>query len=62
MDNWFFVSFLYYLRTKREEIIDFIIKEASKELTQYKKHQYDEKERKTPDVNNKHPGNKKKTH
>ena len=54
----------YYLNrgTKREEIIDFIIKEASKELTQYEEHQYDEKERKTPDVNNKHPGNKKKTH
>ena len=58
----FFFDILFGSRTKREEIIDFIIKEASKELTQYEEHQYDEKERKTPDVNNKHPGNKKKTH
>ena len=56
----FFFDILFGSRTKREEIIDFIIKEASKELTQYEEHQYDEKERKTPDVNNKHPGNKKK--
>ena len=58
----FFFDILFGSRTKREEIIDFIIKEASKELTQYEEHQYDEKERKNPDVNNKHPGNKKKTH
>ena len=47
---------------KREEIIDFIIKEASKELTQEKEDEKNKKERKAPDVENKHPGNKKKTH
>ena len=56
----FFFDILFESRTKREEIIDFIIKEASKELTQYKENQYENKERKAPDVNNKHPGNKKK--
>jgi hypothetical protein len=45
-----------------ELIIDFLIKEASKQLTQTKEGENEEKERKDPDVNNKHPGNKKKTH
>lgn len=39
-----------------------MINKASKELTQEKEDQYQNKERKTPDVNNKHTGNKKKTH
>ena len=58
----FFFDIIFGSQTKKEQIIDFITKEASKELTQYKKNQYENKERKAPDVNNKHPGNKKKTH
>ena len=58
----FFFDIIFQTQTKREEIIDFIVKEASKELTQYKENQYENRERKAPDVNNKHPGNKKKTH
>ncbi len=58
----FFFDIIFGSHTKKEQIIDFITKEASKELTQYKKNQYENKERKAPDVNNKHPGNKKKTH
>lgn len=46
----------------RSKIIKFLIKEASKELTQYREGEYENKERKPPDVYNKHPGNKKKTH
>ena len=58
----FFFVIIFGSQTKKEQIIDFITKEASKELTQYKENQYENKERKAPDVNNKHPGNKKKTH
>ena len=58
----FFFDIIFGSQTKKEQIIDFITKEASKELTQYKENQYENKERKAPDVNNKHPGNKKKTH
>ena len=57
-----FFDIIFGSQTKKEQIIDFITKEASKELTQYKENQYENKERKAPDVNNKHPGNKKKTH
>lgn len=46
----------------RSKIIKFLIKEASKELTQYREGEYENKERKPPDIYNKHPGNKKKTH
>ena len=56
----FFFDIIFGSQTKKEQIIDFITKEASKELTQYKENQYENKERKAPDVNNKHPGNKKK--
>ena len=58
----FFFDIIFGTQTKREEIIDFIVKEASKELTQYRENQYENKERNPPDVYNKHPGNKKKTH
>ena len=58
----FFFDIIFGSQTKKEQIINFITKEASKELTQYKENQYENKERKAPDVNNKHPGNKKKTH
>ena len=58
----FFFDIIFGTKTKREEIIDFIVKEASKELTQHREKQYENKERNPPDVNNKHPGNKKKTH
>ena len=58
----FFFDIIFGSQTKKEQIIDFITKEASKELTQYKENQYENKERKAPDVNNKHPRNKKKTH
>ena len=58
----FFFDIIFGSPKKREEIIDFIIKEASKELTQEKKDEKNKKERKAPDVENKHPGNKKKTH
>ncbi len=58
----FFFDIIFGSQTKKEQIIDFITKEASKELTQYKENQYENKERKAPDINNKHPGNKKKTH
>ena len=58
----FFFDIIFGSQTKKEQIIDFITKEASKELTQYKEKQYENKERKAPDLNNKHPGNKKKTH
>ena len=58
----FFFDIIFGTQTKREEIIDFIVKEASKELTQYRENQYENKERNSPDVYNKHPGNKKKTH
>lgn len=58
----FLFDLIFETQTKREQIIDFIVKEASKELIQYKENQYNNKERKTPDVYNKHPGNKKKTH
>ena len=58
----FFFDIIFGSPKKREEIIDFIIKEASKELTQEKEDEKNKKERKAPDVENKHPGNKKKTH
>ena len=58
----FFFDIIFGTQTRREEIIDFIVKEASKELTQYRENQYENKERNPPDVYNKHPGNKKKTH
>ena len=58
----FFFDIIFGTQAKRGEIIDFIVKEASKELTQYRENQYENKERNPPDVYNKHPGNKKKTH
>ena len=58
----FFFDIIFGSPKKREEIIDFIIKEASKELTQEKEDEKNKKERKAQDVENKHPGNKKKTH
>lgn len=58
----FFFDLIFGTQTKKERIIDFIVKEASKELTQYREDQYENKERNSPDANNKHPGNKKKTH
>lgn len=58
----FFFDLIFGTQTKKEQIIDFIIKKASKELTQEKEYENNKKERKNPDVNNKHPGNKKKTH
>lgn len=58
----FFYDLITEPRTKKEKIIDFIIKQGSKELTQENISKNRIKERKTPDVNNKHPGNKKKTH
>lgn len=58
----FFFDLIFGTHNKRKQIIDFIIKEASKELTQEKEDEKNNKERKSPDVNNKHPGNKKKTH
>lgn len=41
----FFFDIIFGTQTKREEIIDFIVKEASKELTQYRENQYENKER-----------------
>lgn len=58
----FFFDLIFGTQTKKERIIDFIVKEASKELTQHREDQYENKERNSPDANNKHPGNKKKTH
>lgn len=58
----FFFDLIFETRNKREQIINFITKEASKQLTQKKEDEKNKKERKIPDVNNKHPGNKKKTH
>ena len=58
----FFFDLIFGTQTKKEQIIDFIIKKASKELTQEKEYENNKKGRKNPDVNNKHPGNKKKTH
>lgn len=58
----FLFDIIFSTQTKKEQIIDFIIKEASKELTQYRIGQYENKERNSPDIYNKHPGNKKKTH
>lgn len=58
----FFFDLIFETRNKREQIINFITKEASKQLTQEKEDEKNKKERKIPDVNNKHPGNKKKTH
>ena len=58
----FFFDLIFGTPNKREKIIDFIVKEASKQLTQEKEDEKNKKERKTPDVNNKHPGNMKKTH
>lgn len=58
----FFFDLIFGTNKKREQIIDFIVKEASKQLTQEKEDEKDKKERKSPDVNNKHPGNMKKTH
>ena len=58
----FFFDLIFGTQTKREQIIDFITKEASNQLTQEKEDEKNKKERKTPDVHNKHPGNMKKTH
>lgn len=58
----FFFDLIFGERRKREQIINFIINEASKQLTQEKEDEKNKKVRKTPDVENKHPGNKKKTH
>ncbi|WP_305557323.1 transposase [Methanobrevibacter sp. V74] len=44
----FLFDLIFETQTKREQIIDFIVKEASKELIQYKENQYNNKERKTP--------------
>lgn len=58
----FFFDLIFGESQKREQIINFIITEASKQLTQEKEDEKNKKVRKTPDVENKHPGNKKKTH
>lgn len=58
----FLFDIIFSTKTKKEQIIDFIVKEASKELTQYRIGQYENKERNSPDIYNKHPGNMKKTH
>lgn len=58
--------FLYYLisapNSEKRMIITFLIKQASKQLTQENLDKKIEKIRKSPDYCNKHPGNKKKTH
>ena len=56
----FFSDLIFGTRRKREQIINFIITEASKQLIQEKEDERNKKERKTPDVENKHPGNKGK--
>ena len=58
----FFFDLIFGERRKKEQIINFIINEASKQLTQEKEDERNNKVRKSPDVENKHPGNKKKTH
>ena len=58
----FFFDLIFGTRRKKEQIINFILNEASKQLTQEKEDERNKKERKIPDVENKHPGNKKKTH
>lgn len=59
---FFFDLILWNATKKKEQIINFILNEASKQLTQEKEDERNKKERKIPDVENKHPGNKKKTH
>lgn len=49
-------------RTKKSIILEFIIESCSKTLTQENLSKNRKKERKAQDVNNKHPGNKKRTH
>ena len=46
----FFFDIIFGTQKKREKIIDFIVKEASKELTQFRKNQYENKERNPSDV------------
>lgn len=59
-------SFFYELLTapidEKKLIFDFLIEQGSKELTQVNQSKNCQKERKTRYSNNKHPGNKKRTH
>jgi len=47
---------------EKKMILDFLIEQGSKELTQVNLSKNCQKERKTPYSDNKHPGNKKRTH
>lgn len=58
----YFYDLITSSNSEKREIIDFLIKEASKQLTQENLDKKTDKTRKSPDINNKHPGNMKKTH
>ena len=58
----FYFELLFGSLKEKTETLNFLIKEASRILTQEKEEQNKSKERKEPDVNNKHPGNKKKAY
>lgn len=58
----FFYELLFGSIKEKTTILEFIIKEASRRLTQEKIGQNKNKERKEPDYSNKHPGNKKKAY
>ena len=58
----YFYDLLTQKPTKRKKTLNFIIKNSNKLITQENLNKNRKKERKPPDVNNKHPGNKKRTH
>lgn len=58
----YFYDLITSSNSEKREIIDFLIKEASKQLTQENIDKKTDKIRKSSDFNNKHPGNMKKTH
>lgn len=58
----FFFDLITGPPSEKSAIITFLIKQASKQLTQENLDKKIDKERKIPDLGNKHPGNKKKTH
>lgn len=58
----YFYNLLTQKPTKRKKTLNFIIKNSNKLITQENLNKNRKKERKPPDVNNKHPGNKKRTH
>lgn len=58
----FYYELLFGSIKEKTTILEFIIKEASRILTQEKIGQNKNKERKEPDYSNKHPGNKKKAY